>query len=525
MLFFSRVSKSKYKILLICVILAGLFLRLWNFNPLFYFAIDEEKGAYIIKGIAEATHFPSVGHPSSIGFRLGPIFYYLMTPFYKIFPAPVTIGYLSVLTSVMTGILLYKTVKRINIITAIFSVILYSFSYLNVIYERRGWQLSFESPLILLILLSILQLRKGKQKYIFVLTVAIILVTQLEIGLFTLIPFTIIAFYLLKLRLNRKYLIICITGIFLANIGLLWFDVRHEFLNSRYLLNYFRKDSAIRIQPNLPLTGIRSVYLAHNLIPNTLARTIFPGETTNLAIQYANCPQYLQFKQSQIPLFMKISALAVIFFAFYKAFILKKNKSDEAILFRLAAIYFVVHFSAITLYTYVFQGEMAEYYLIPVFMFYFICLGSALQMLCKTKLRFLAILFIFFFTLVNSYTLVNSFHPYGLKHKLEAIESILSKVKDSPFILEAPQTCWSTGGYRYLFTLAGTEPLTSYMDENLSEYYLPDKTSIPIYRVSILTPELLGKNQQKYEEYKNKFTLSSLWSEHFGAIEVHIDKL
>src|SRR3989344_5455308 len=104
--------KSVFIITLIIVL--GLFLRLWHFRELFYYAIDEEKAAYITSAIADLKHFPSAGYPSSIGFRQGPLYFYL-----------------------------------------------------NVIYERRGWQLSFDSLLILAACYSLLKLINGKRKYIF----------------------------------------------------------------------------------------------------------------------------------------------------------------------------------------------------------------------------------------------------------------------------------------------------------------------------------------------------------------------
>lgn len=520
------ILKAKYKILVISIIVIGLVLRLWNFNSLFYFAIDEEKGAYIIQGIANATHFPSVGHPSSIGVRLGPIFYYLMALFYKIFaPTPLTIGYLSIAASVISMALLYRIAKRISVVTAIFSLLLYSFSYLNVIYERRGWQLSFESPLILLIILSVLELRRGKEKFLFVLTAALILLTQFEVGLFNFIPLVIIAIFLFRLKINKTYLVISLLTVIIANSGLLVFDLRHQFLNTRYLLNYFKKESTVRVQPNVPLTGIRSVYLAHNLIPATFARTLFPGNNTNMAIQYANCPQYLKYKQSQVPSLLKLFIVVIILYAILYTIKYTSRKDDKSIILKLSALFFSIHFSAVGVYTYIFQGEMAEYYFIPSFVFFFISLGSILAQLYQTKIKLLVLLFLAGFSVVNIYTLIASYNVYGLKNKLDAVNFALTNIKDSSFILDAPLTCWSTGGYRYLFTLAKKEPLTSYMDQNLSEYYTPDKIHTPKYQVSIFAPELIGESPPSYREYKEKIVSSVERSENFGAIEIYISRL
>lgn len=508
------------------IIFIGLILRLWNFYNLFYFAIDEEKGAYIIQGIATGNHFPTVGHPTSIGFRLGPFYYYLISPLFKLFTSsPVIIGYLSVIVSIVTMTLLYQISSKINKITGILTVFLFSISYFNVIYERRGWQLSFEHLFILIIILSILKLRMGKQKYIFPLTASIIILTQFEIGLFNLIPLILLSFYLFKIKINKKYVLTSLAAIFIVNSGLIIFDLRHQFLNTRYIINYFRPDANIRIAKNVPLSGIRSSYLAHNLIPNTLARTLLPYTEPNLALQYANCPQYLSFKQSAIPLWLKLVVLVILLFSFIIAWRHKNSPSDKSTILILSALFFVIHFTAIAFYTYKFNGEMAEYYLIPTLVFFFITIANILSGIWKTRYRWLVFIFLIFFAYININSLFRSKNPYGLKQKIEAVNFSLSYVKNEPFILDSFQTCWYSGGYRYLYTLAGKEPLTSYMDQYLSEYYTPVKITQPKYLVVILTPELVGSNPSGYEIYKDRINSTADHKEKFGAIEVYIKKL
>lgn len=507
------------------IITLGVFLRLWKFTELFYFAVDEEKGAYIIKGIADATHFPAAGHPTSIGFRLGPIFYYLTFPLFKFFtPNPLTIGYFSIFISFFTMILLFNIARKINLLTGIFSVILYGFSYLNIIYDRRGWQLSFESPLILVIIFSMLKLREGKQFFIYPLTLSLIILTQFEVGLFTLIPKIILTFIIFKIKISYKQIIISLLLIFLANLPLLVFDLRHQFLNTKYLINYFKHDQSVRIAPNKPLTHQRSTYLAHNIIPYTLTRVLFPSGPDDLSVQYANCPQYLSLKQSQVKKIYIVLTIALITTAIiiWKK---SKNKSPVHFLLSISFIYFLLHFSAISLYTYLFQGEMAEYYLIPTFVFLFITIGTSLSYLYKRKLKWLIITILVIFILENTIKLIKSNNSYSLRNKLQAVKYSLNIVGNKNFILESFQTCWYSGGYRYLYTLFGKEPLTSYMDQYLSEYYQPDDATKPEYQVTILTPELIGENPPGYETYREKIAREADFMNKFGAIEVYIKQI
>lgn len=520
------IFKNKKNLYIILIILIGFILRIWNFQNLFYFAIDEEKAAFITSGIANGTHFPLLGHPTSIGVRFGPLYYYLSAPFYKfLIPSPLTIGYISILVSIFTMLLLFNTAKRIDNLTGIISVFIYAFSYFTVLYDRRGWQLSFETFFILLIVFSLIQLKANKQKYVFILTGAVILLTQFEVGLFTLIPLILLAFYIFKIRVKKVYVLACLTSILIVNSGLLLFDLRHQFLNSRYFINYFIPDAGIRIAHNAPLTGSRSVYLAHNLIPSTLARVFFPFSPPNMAIQYANCPQYLNYKQAGIPLWMKIFIVLMLSFTFLSAWQNRIMKSTKAMILTLMALYFLVHFAAISLYTYKFSGEMAEYYILPVIAFFVMATAYLLSTLSKTRIKWAVPAVLIIFAYINISSIAQSKNPYGLKEKEDAVRYSLAVVANHTFTLDSFQTCWYSGSYRYLYRYFGKEPLTSYMDQYLYEYYSINKSAKPDYKVTILTPELVGKNPAGYEQFRNQRINDADFVNKFGAIEVYIQKL
>lgn len=518
--------KNRNFFLVLGIIFIGLLLRFWNFHNLFYFAIDEEKAAYIIKGIITGTHFPSVGHPSSIGFRLGPLLYYLIAPIYKIFgPHPVNWGFLSVFASLLSMILIYKIGAKIDKYTGIFSLLLYNFSYLNVLYDRRGWQVSFHSLIALTILYSLLKIKDGKQKYLFLLSLALIAASQFEVATLLFIPLVIIIWFVLKLKLKRQTILICIILFLLSQAGLIIFDARHNFLNTRYLINYFKPAAKERIAKNTPLSGIRKVYLAHNLIPSTFAGTLFASSEPNVAIQYANCPQYLELKQSQTPLILKLTVIVIFLSPFYFMLNKWKKQNDETVILNTIYLYFIIIFSGISIYTYIFHGEMAEFYLLSSFAYFFIILGFLLSKLFKSKIGIIVILFLIIFATNNIQKLFLSNNPYGLDNKKAAVNYSLSIVGNQPFMLDSFQTCWYSGGYRYLYTLKGYEPLVSYMDQYLSEYYTPDKITQPKYQVVILTPELIGNNPSGYDEYKEKINSIADYKERFGAIEVYLRKI
>ncbi|MBI3379841.1 glycosyltransferase family 39 protein [Candidatus Gottesmanbacteria bacterium] len=518
--------RNKSVIIILSIILIGLFLRLWNFPNLFYFAIDEEKAAYIITQITQGKHLPTVGHPSSIGFRLGPLLYYFIAPFYKLFgPNPIVWGYLSVFASIISMYLIYQIGKKLNKITGIFALILYSFSYLNILYDRRGWQLSFHSLIALTILFSLLKIKENKTNFFYLLTVALIAASQFEVATLLFIPTAFISLLILKLKLNKKALTICFLLFFLSQVGLFLFDIKHNFMNTKYLINYFRPGTVERINTNIPLTNMRAVYLAHNLIPSTLARTISVFSPSNVAIQYANCPIYLSYKQTNIPLLFKFMPILILILFAISTIKNWQSSSDISIIQKTIFVYFGLLFGGITIYTYIFNGEMAEYYLLGSFAYFFIVIASILGFLFRSRGKIIILILLFLFIVDNSNHMFTSQNPYGLNHKLDAINYSLSKVGNNSFILESFQTCWYSGGYRYLYTLKKHDPLQSYMDQYLNEYYNPDKKVTTEYQVIVLTPELIGNNPSGFDKFRNEINSSSLFKKQFGTIEIYINKI
>ncbi len=507
--------------LVILLIFIGLFLRLWNYHNLFYFAIDEEKAAYIIKGIADAAHFPTVGHPSSIGFRLGPLLYYLIAPFYFLFgPHPVVWGYVSVVTSVASMILIFKIGSYISKKAGFVALFLYVFSYLTILYDRRGWQVSFHSFLALLVLYSLLKLKEGRKKYFWVLVATLIACSQFEVAIILFIPFSILVILLFKVTIPKKYIVIGVLIFLVSQSSLLIFDLRHNFINSKYLVNYFISSGPERIKENVPLTGIREVYLTHNLLSSTLARTLLPSRSKNVAIEYANCPQYLKFKQERVPFILSIFVVMSLIFFGYKVLRKWPDNSNSLFIQKTIFIFFVIVTVGSVIYTYVLQGEMAEYYYLFLFAYFFIVLATIISTLKKPLFRYGIVFLLILFSYLNTSELLGTVNSYGLSYKEEAVKYALKTVGKENFDLASFQTCWYSGGYRYLFTYFGKEPVKSYMDQYLLEYYNVNSREKQVKTITILTPEIVGIQPRRYEEFRN--TLKKQQKKTFGAIEVYI---
>lgn len=406
------------------------------------------------------------------------------------------------------------------------SLFLYSISYLNALYDRRGWQLTFHSALSLLILLFLYKLKKNSQaRFLYLLTFLLICCTQFEVATIIFVPFVILSVFIFGIKIPKKHGIMCAILFIMSFSPLLVFDLRHDFLNARYLINYFIPDAGIRIVKNKPLQNERSVYLAHNLIPSTFSRLITAGNEKNVAIQYANCPQYLSYKQNEISLPVRILTLGIFAGFCIMVFKLRNKDSQKYLMPKLIFLYFTLLFSSTALYTYFFHGEMAEYYMQTGFAYFFIITSYVLVKIIKSPLKLGSVLFLIYFLTENSASVIHSFNPYGYTYKIEAEKWVISHIGGAPFTLESPQTCWYSGGFRYLFSYLKNPPLTSYMDQYLNEYYPIDTNTKPAYRVTLLTPELIGVNPPEYEEVKEKLPLENTVSRKFGDITVYVERL
>ena len=72
--------------LVILIIAVGMFLRFYQLFDRFSYGHDQDLASWFVKDILVNHHFRLIGQETSTtGIFIGPIYYYLMTLFYKIF--------------------------------------------------------------------------------------------------------------------------------------------------------------------------------------------------------------------------------------------------------------------------------------------------------------------------------------------------------------------------------------------------------------------------------------------------------
>lgn len=223
----------KKKIIIGLVILAGVILRVYRFDQLFYYGHDHDLAGWIIKDILFGKHIRLVGQETSnAGVFIGPLYYYLLTPFYLLTNLdPIGGIVLSTLIGVATIYSVYFVLGKIftNQIGIIGSII-YTFSFSTVMTDREVVPTTPAMLWTVWFLYVVHLFLTGKQKrgWVF-LGILVGLVLHINLALILTIPVALFAFLYSKTKINVKSIFV---GIILGGVlvsPFVIFEVRHGF--------------------------------------------------------------------------------------------------------------------------------------------------------------------------------------------------------------------------------------------------------------------------------------------------------
>src|SRR3989304_8690751 len=69
--------------LILIILILGLFLRLYKAQELFLYGHDHDLAGWFVRDVVENMHFRLIGQDTSTqGIFIGPVYYYLLVPFY-----------------------------------------------------------------------------------------------------------------------------------------------------------------------------------------------------------------------------------------------------------------------------------------------------------------------------------------------------------------------------------------------------------------------------------------------------------
>lgn len=494
---------------IILLVLITFLLRLYKLEELFYFTYDESIPAFVSRRLILWHHIPLIGGATPFGFHLGPYFYWFYSAMLFFGNLnPIAWGIAASLISSVTTFLIYIVAKEFaNKKIAIISATLWTFSYLSNIYDRHLWALFWGPLLSLLVLFFLNKITKGFHKFIIPLGFVLALGIHADPSNLIFVGLAIVTWIIYRLPLNTKTIIgLLITPLLL--IPLIIFDLRHDFANTRPVLDF------IKAGKNTP--GFNPEYFSHNLLllPKAFSRLIYKFGDNEITKQYSYCKDFVEEKFSAIPsILVLVSALCILYFIYWS---LAKNQKPS---WRLVSILVIFYFAGILLYGSVLKGDIFEHYITGLFPAFLLITALLLSHLPKKIWIFgLAV-----FVAANLYKLSVSQSSMGLSIKRQAIEYTMRAVGDKPFSLDSLSTCWKYNGYRYLFAVFGREPQKSYVDPNFSYLYgtTPVLENHPQTVVAFVVHDFKPETADFYKRYtllKSHEISSTL----FGNIEVII---
>lgn len=236
------------KALLFLFLALGSFLRFYRLRTLMIYLGDEGRDMMIVKDILDGVNFPLIGPPTSVGkLFLGPIYYYFIAPFVWLFRMdPVGPAVFVALLSVLTIPLIYLTGKNFfNNKTGLFAVSLYTTSPLIVEFSRSSWNPNPMPFFTLLLMLGLFYWQKTKKaKFLYLAVVSFGIMLQLHYMPILMTPFLFfIIYYLGKKAKNKKQFLFSFLILVFLLSPLFLFDLRHNFCNTKGLLDIIKDRS------------------------------------------------------------------------------------------------------------------------------------------------------------------------------------------------------------------------------------------------------------------------------------------
>src|SRR3989344_132580 len=257
-------------------------------------------------------HVPLIGGVTPFGVHVAPYFYWFFSITLILGKLnPLIWGYVAALLAVLTTLMIYKVgelidSRKVGYIAATF----WAFSYLANIYDRHFWGLTFGPLFTLFILFCLHEIVKAAKikanklydLWTYALFLSLALIIHADLSFYVFLILTAITWVYFKLPFTKSTKV-GILIIIISFIPLIIFDLRHNFANTKPLINYLKQEKLSRFEDQTKID--------RNLIfPNSFARLVYTLGDNEVSKQYSYCPAFISEKNESIP-----KLLAVFFFA------------------------------------------------------------------------------------------------------------------------------------------------------------------------------------------------------------------
>ncbi len=466
--------------------------RFYNVQDWLFFGMDQEYEAFLVKNILSGIHFPAIGvNAGDTGLYLGPLFIYFAVIPYALFQgSPVggavvasTLGILTTYFIYLLGKLWWD--KSIGFIASF----LYASSFLATLYDRQFWNPT-PIPLATVILLySLTKVLKDQPKYLILSSVILgfALQSHLQAVILLIIAIGFIVYF--HKNIKKSLILIFFIILILFQAPLIFFDLRHEFTNTKALAKLIipseRKQKIIT-------TNIGERF---RLFFNSLGRSIYVKGPIDLYLENGQCEELIPERGKTNIIAIAISVAMILIFIY-------RTRANLLITYILIATFIGLFIYNHRIYEYYFL-----YLLPPLYLIYAFVLVSLFK---KKKIVFLFLLSLFF--LLNANVFFTAGKTYSFQNKLQAIKFASIYIEDENYNLKAFGECGKYQGYRYLFEYFGKIPNASYMDPYFSWIYGEPKKN------KVAKEVIVALDGRDYRPFKEKVIAES----QFGKILIYI---
>ncbi len=437
----------KYRRMVIVVIIFGIFFRFWQVAGNFHFMMDEERDALIFARVFRAGHIPLIGGSIPGGLYVGPVYTWISSILLFVFKYDYSrLGYVSAFISSLSLIFLYLAAKKtFGERVSLLALVVYSFSFLIVEFNKRYWPPTFAPSLFIIIWYALTISETRKRLSFIIISVCLIIGVQSDpsnVAIF----FTVIIYYLFSKKHVGRAVGLFSVVVF-SHLPLFIFEIRHKFFLTHALIKFLTHP-----------TSKTHVLLGQNLIKlgdeiaKVYARIFYVGNR-DIAIQFPPEVPLLALRQAISPWLLGI-AFAIFIFSL---FILIKNNNATS---RFLKIYVLVMIVGIFCYNIFFPGYTYEWFFTVSLPVLVVLAGLVFSRLNDFTATFLIILFIIINSLNNLQT-TNSF-PYD--KKIELLSFAKGYVGHDEYSLISLGKIYFYNGYRYLADQINFPPVKSYMD-------------------------------------------------------------
>ncbi|MBI2268401.1 MAG: hypothetical protein HYU80_03075 [Candidatus Blackburnbacteria bacterium] len=241
-----RISKQlqqRHILLLLIILGLSLFLRTYQIVDRLGFDHDGDLFSWIVKDIVIDKHLRLIGQLTSAdGIFIGPLFYYMLIPFFLLFRmdpiggvVPITaIGVLTTLSYYIVFSQLWN--RKAGLIGAFFHAVLLS----SVYFDQRVVPSTLTNLWTIWYFYTLINIARGNFRPLWLLGILTGLIWHIHIALFPALVAVPFALLVAKKRPDKKAVVLFVIILILTSLPLLAFEVRHDFSQTQSLIQNFK---------------------------------------------------------------------------------------------------------------------------------------------------------------------------------------------------------------------------------------------------------------------------------------------